>query len=142
MASNIATIESFILTKLRAVITDRPVEASPEDPQQYKDLPIGENGIVLVSYRGSAFSELLEQGDPPSGQARSVQFDVTMIVRDLRSHTGAYTIIEAVRAALTGQEVCVNAPLRCIRDGFHSVVNHLWFFSSTFEAVILDESAA
>lgn len=137
MIDTIATIERLILYSLRAVITDRPVEASPEDPRQYSDLPIGENGAVLVSYRGSIF----EEDAPMNCQARRVRFDVSIIVRDLRSGSGAYPLIERIREALTGLVVFEDAVLRCVSDGFLDVVDHLWLFTATYEAVILDTTA-
>lgn len=137
MIDIIGTVENHILSALRTYITDRPVEISPEDPRRYSDLPIGENGAILVSYRGSTF----DTDSPMNCQARYLRFDISILVRDLRSGTGAYQLIDRIREALTGLNVFDNAVLRCVSDGFLDVVDHLWLFTATYEAVILDTTA-
>lgn len=137
MADIIGTIEGVIVAALKVAVTDRPVEASPEDPRAYSDLPIGENGAILVSYRGSTFNP----DGPMNSQIRRVHFDISIIVRDLRTGTGAYQLIETIRAALTGLNVYSGYVLRCISDGFLDVVDHLWLFTATYEAEIIDTTA-
>lgn len=95
----IETIESAIVNKLEEAITDLKVVAFPSAATDFKKLPF-KNGLVLVAYAGSGFSE-------PSNrdkiiQRRVMEFSITLQVRDLRGHQGAYDYLETIVEALTG----------------------------------------
>jgi len=95
----IETIESAIVNKLETVIADLKVIAFPSVASDFKKLPF-QNGLVLVAYAGSVLSEPTNRDSIV--QTRLMEFSITLQVRNLRGHEGAYDYLEAIRNALTG----------------------------------------
>lgn len=104
---DIATIEVAIVSRLRALVPSVEVAHFPDDPKTYR--LTHRIGAALVVYRGSTFGEVLDTAAVV--QERRLEFDVTVLVRDLGwsvggeaagTSPGGYAILESIRAALTG----------------------------------------
>ena len=104
-------VETAIVEKLKTDITDLAVEPFPDNVKDYE--LIHPNGAVLVSYEGSNYTNpRLEQ------QARMIEFDVIVIVRNLRSHLGAYETLERVRQSITNDLYIENMKLYPLSEKF------------------------
>jgi hypothetical protein len=124
----IADIENAIITRLRSRITGLQIEGFPEKPSEYKLLH--PKGALLVSYAGSTFSE-----PKPTDivfQERKVEFDITVAMRHLRSHEGAYAYLDAVRIALTGYRIAGCSKMYPTKEEFLSEDSGVWQYAMTF----------
>jgi Gp37 protein len=108
---DLATVESAIVAALgRALGNQLAVEHFPDKPESYR--LTHRVGAALVTYRGATYGEMRDIG--AIIQERRLEFEITVMVRDLGwavggqpdgTSPGAYAILEAVRAALTGFQV-------------------------------------
>jgi hypothetical protein len=107
---DIATIESAIATQLRAQVTAIEIAQFPDKPAAYR--LTHRIGAALVAWRGTTYGALIDTAAVV--QARRLEFEVTLLVRDLGwsfggdpsgPNPGAYALLEAIRAALTGWRI-------------------------------------
>jgi hypothetical protein len=107
---DIATLEEAIVSQLAANISGIEIAHYPDNPESYR--LTHRVGAALVKYQGAKY------GKPDDTafvvQKRTLQFEVHIIMRDLGwsfgggasgSGPGAYSMIEAVRLALTGYQI-------------------------------------
>lgn len=121
----IEKIESAIIEKLKSDIPDLSVEPFPDNVKDYE--LIHPKGAVLVSYEGSNYTNpRLEQ------QARMIEFDVIVIVRNLRSHLGAYDTLERVRQSITNDFYVENLKLYPLSEKFLFVEEDKWHYEMRF----------
>lgn len=121
----IKDIEAAIVNKLKTDITDLAVEPFPDNVKDYK--LIHPKGAVLVSYESSNYTNpRLEQ------QARMLEFDVIIIVRNLRSHLGAYETLDRVRQSLTNGLYIENMKLYPLTERFLFVEDDKWYYEIRF----------
>jgi len=125
-----------IKTELAASIPNLHIIPFPGTPEEYRKMVIQE-GAIFVACRGSRYGPPLEQNS--SDQDRTLSFEISLKLRDLRGHSGAYAIIEAIRKKLQGFEVVSRVPLVSVRDGFVGIEDNYWVFVSVFEAELLNE---
>ena len=104
---DIATIESAIAAQLRAQVSAIEIAQFPDKPAAYR--LTHRIGAALVAWRGATYGALIDTAAVV--QARRLEFEVTLLVRDLGwsfggdpsgPNPGAYALLEAIRAALTG----------------------------------------
>ncbi|HLK85058.1 MAG TPA: Gp37 family protein [Candidatus Binataceae bacterium] len=104
---DIATLESAIAAQLRSQVAAIEVVRFPDKPAAYR--LTHRIGAALVAWRGSTFGALIDTDAVV--QTRRLEFEVSLLVRDLGwafgadaagPSPGAYALLEAVRAALTG----------------------------------------
>src|ERR1700736_6644779 len=122
-AIDIASIEMAIVTRLRAMVTSIEIVHFPDSAKNYR--LTHRIGAALVVYRGSDYGEV--QDTASIIQERKLEFDVTVLVRDLgwgvggvpgATSPGAYAILEAIRAALTGYQVPGARKIFMVREKF------------------------
>jgi len=123
----ILDLETALVNRLAAALPMLHVQAYPEQPAAYTlKHP---RGAVLVGYGRSAY------GDPEASglivQTRRMEFDITVISRDLRSHGGAYGYLEAARIALTGWRPEGAGKTVPVRDRFLGVHGGMWRYALT-----------
>lgn len=120
---DIGTIENAIVERLRAAISSIEVARFPGEPGDYR--MTHRVGAALVVYRGSTYGEVTDTA--AVAQERRMEFDVTVLVRDLGwgagggpsgTSPGAYAILESVRLALTGFQVPGARKMRLVRERF------------------------
>lgn len=106
-AIDIATIEVAIVAQLAAQIAGIEIAHYPDRPESYR--LTHRIGAALVQYLGSKYGAMLATS--AIIQERVMEFGVTVMMRDLGwsygaepsgPSPGAYSVLEAVRAALTG----------------------------------------
>ncbi len=107
---DIATIESAVAAQLRAQISAIEIAQFPDKPAAYR--LTHRIGAALVAWRGATYGALIDTA--AIAQARRLEFEILLLVRDLGwsfgadpsgPNPGAYALLEAIRAALTGFRV-------------------------------------
>lgn len=131
---DILDIETAIIDLLVPVVPNLKVEGFPDKPVGYKLKH--STGAVLVSYQGSTFAAPITN---PTSQSRTVTFDITLIVKDLRTHNGAYQYIDLIRATLTGYRIPDLARLYPVSEGFLNEQNGIWQWGMSFALNIIHE---
>lgn len=120
---DIATIENAILAQLRSAIVTIEIAHYPDRPETYR--MTHRIGAALVRYEGARYDRLMDTAAVV--QERRLQFEITLMVRDLGwgvggpadgTSPGAYALIEEVRAALTGFRVPGCTKMYPLRDRF------------------------
>lgn len=104
---DIATIELAIVAQLAAQVGGIEVAHFPDRPEAYR--LTHRVGAALVQYLGAKYGELRDT--VAIVQERVMEFGITVMMRDLGwsygaepdgTSPGAYAVLEAIRAALTG----------------------------------------
>lgn len=129
------TIESAIVGRLESQITDLTIKAFPSRPEDFKKLPVGHKGIVLVAYGGSSL------GAPTNMDAliqeRVLEFSITLQIRDLRGHDGAYDYLDDIRAALSGwSPTSDDRVMYMVSEGLLRLIDNLWVWGQTWQLVV------
>lgn len=136
---DIATIESAIAAQMRAKITDVEVVQFPDKPSAYR--LTHRIGAALVAWRGATYGSLNDTA--AIVQARRLEFEIALVVRDLGwsfgadpsgPSPGAYTLLEAVRSALTGFRVPGCRKMYPLRESFlgRDPQGGAWMWSSMY----------
>jgi len=140
----IKEIENSIIEKLSSDVTDLKIEGYPENPDTYRlNHP---KGAVLAHYFGSDFGEPLLGDEPESfiAQEEKELFVVTLSIRGLRSHQGAYDYINRIKDVLTGYQP-VNS-LKCKKMypkqiRFTSQADGVWVYKILFSVKLLTQES-
>ena len=120
---DIATLESAIAAQLRAQVTAIEVAQFPDKPAAYR--LTHRIGAALVAWRGATYGALIDTAAVV--QARRLEFEIILLVRDLGwsfgadpsgPNPGAYALLEAIRAALTGLQLPGCRKLFPLREQF------------------------
>jgi hypothetical protein len=120
---DIDTIETAIVARLQAMVPAIEIVHFPDNPKSYR--LTHRIGAALVVYRGSDYGQV--EDTAAIIQERKMEFDVTVLIRDLGwsvggppggSSPGAYAILEAIRAALTGYRIPGARKIFMVREKF------------------------
>ena len=120
---DIATIESAIAAQLRAQISAIEIVQFPDKGTAYR--LTHRIGAALVAWRGATYGSLIDTAAVV--QARRLEFEVTLLVRDLgrgfgsepsAQNPGAYALLEAIRAVLTGFQIAGCRKMFPLREEF------------------------
>ncbi len=126
----IAGIEADIVERLGSKIetSAAKVEAFPDDPKKYK--LVHPKGAVLVAYAGAEYAM------PGSAsvviQDAMLHWQVSILMRNLRTHGGAYGYLDSVRAALLGWRYPGATGLFMRKEEFVSQDDGIWTYGMTF----------
>ena len=130
----IDTIESAIIARLESQITDLTIKAFPSKPADFKALPFNK-GLILVAYSGSSLSEPTNKDTLI--QERAIEFSITLQIRDLRGHSGAYSYLEKLRAALSGYAPLTDLRVMFLTDeSLMQVVDNVWVWGQTWQLTV------
>ena len=122
-AIDLASIENAIVERLRALVTSIEIVHFPDNPKNYR--LTNSIGAALVVYRGSDYGRVEDTASII--QERRMEFDVNLLVRDLgwsvggtpaATSPGAYALLEAIRAALTGYQIPGARKIFMVREKF------------------------
>lgn len=133
MVDFLNTVEAAIVERLKTVFAGFEVLPFPKAPKNYRF--IHPRGAVLVVYRGSTYKR--PEDTHITAQERNLRWDVTIIARDLRSHTGAYAMTEKAIASLLGWEPPDCDRMALERDAFENEEDGVWQYGLTFSAVTM-----
>jgi hypothetical protein len=133
----LAEIETALIARIRAVINgsiEVAVNGFPgSDDDQARAL---RQARVFVGYKRSTFELIAAE---PQTHQQLVEFEVLTMVRDIRTYTGNYPILDAIRRALTGFWVdCEWTSGKCypVAEAFVKVEEGIWYYSQTFAVPI------
>lgn len=115
---------------LKTALPNLSVELFPENPDQYRlNHPIG---AVLVSYSGSYY-----QGDDNTNNHRTIRvlkLHLIIIMRSLHNDQGALTILDTIRATVSGLRLTgAWSSMRCVDDNFIGNIDGTWRYLIGFE---------
>ena len=113
-------------TRLLVAPFSMKVEPFPDNPDNY--IPTHPTGTVLVVYKGSAYGPA--QATDLVIQDREMDFELTILIRNLRKHQGAYAVIEALRLGVAGwMAPGANRGARLVRDEFRGHESGIWHWA-------------
>ncbi|GAB6035876.1 hypothetical protein JCM15519_04350 [Fundidesulfovibrio butyratiphilus] len=125
----IAEIERDMVALLAAALPDLRVESFPDKPDAYR---LGNQvGAVLVGYAGSRLPDPFVLAG--NIQKRRLEYQLVVKVRSLRDHSGAYAVLETIRAALAGQDLR-GARFYPVREQFEDVSSGVWTYLAVYAA--------
>lgn len=128
----IGEIETAIVERLAARLTGVKVEAFPDKPDTYKfHHP---KGTVLVAFGRATYSA--PRAIDIVVQERRIEWDITLLMRNLRDHAGAYPVLDAIRLILTGWRTCGAGKLMPVREQFLDQHQGVWTFALTMAHTI------
>lgn len=116
--------ETDIIERLKGVITSIPVIALPEKSFNF----IHPKGTVLVMFTGMTIGRTLAQGV----QEVALKYEVLILSRSLRDHTGLYPLIEIVLSSLLGWKSGQGNALTLDKATPTGLDDSAWGFSMTF----------
>jgi hypothetical protein len=141
---DIGTIETAIVARLRSRISSIEITHYPDRPESWR--MAHRVGSALVIYRGATYGNQLDTAAVI--QERTLEFEVAVMMRDLGwsvgsgisgPNPGAYAIIEAVRALLTGYQIAGCRKLYPLREKFveRDKQGGVWIYATTFAVTTL-----
>ena len=124
-------IESSIVARLDAELDSVDVRAFPSSAEEYRKLPLGKSRI-LVAYAGSVFSEPTNRDTIVQEQV--LEFEITIQVRNLRGHDGAYPFLDSVYTALSGYSPLNDSRvLYAVSEKLTDYDNNVWTWQQVWQ---------
>lgn len=121
-----AELETALIARIQAAVPVGVIaKAYPDNPRTYKIFAPAE---VLVVFRGGDY-------EPPRKtdlvlQERTLQFELSVVVRSLAGHAGAYALLETVRKALQGWKPALDClPVFILKDQFLGMESGQWWWA-------------
>ena len=125
---HIAEVENQIIQKIRENIPELHVEGFPDKPSEFR--LTHPNGAILVHYQGGNYSEPKSLGYII--QDKKLEFSVSVVTRNLRSHEGAYFYIDKIREILTGYRPDNCSKMQPNKEAFLSEDTGIWQYTINF----------
>lgn len=124
----LAETEEAIARRIETALAPFQVSVSPypsDVEQQAKPI---QKGMILIGYKRSRFREISYE---PMVCEMICEFEVSLMLRDLRSHVGAYPILDMIRYAITGFIPLKGPSGKCypIQEGFVDIENGIWRYA-------------
>lgn len=124
--SNLLALENALLTQLASADLGVTVEPYPDRPADYTLLdPVG---AVLVVISGSRYSNSIN-----GVQTRNTRIVITVLVRNLSTHTGAYTLLDRVLNTLQGWQPDGWQAVAAVSEQFITEDSGVWQYDLVFE---------
>ncbi|MDD2870087.1 Gp37 family protein [Neomegalonema sp.] len=122
-------IEAAIVARIAARLPDLHVEAFPDKPESFRmHHPAG---AVLVAFGRESHAK--PRALDLVVQERRIEWDLSILTRNLRSHVGAYDVLDALRLALTGWRAEGCGKMRPVRAEFVDQKQGVWTYVLTVE---------
>ncbi|MFN8682779.1 Gp37 family protein [Paracoccus sp. P2] len=128
----IGEIEKAIVERLAGRLTGVKVEAFPDKPDTYT--MHHPKGVVLVAFGRATYSA--PKTIDLVVQERRIEWDITLLMRNLRDHAGAYDVLDAVRLVLTGWRTSGAGKLMPVREEFLDQKQGVWTYVLTMAHTI------
>lgn len=130
---DIEAIENAIIERLKDRVPELEVKPypglsqTPYDPAIYQLLhPIG---ALLVRFSGESLAEPKASG--AVSQIGTVEFEIVVVARNLRTHQGVYAFLGQIKSALTGKFNATLPRFYLVGVRFLSVTAGIWQYSVT-----------
>ncbi|MGH7905758.1 MAG: Gp37 family protein [Candidatus Binataceae bacterium] len=143
-ALDIQTLAAAIVNQLASQINLIEIVHFPDKPEAYRMThPVG---AALVAYRGASYGAILDSA--AIVQERTMKFEVRLMARDLGwaygggpsgTSPGAYALLEAIRAALTGFQIPGCRKLYPVKEEFiqRDAQGGVWVYAITFALSVM-----
>lgn len=118
----ICEIEEAIVARLAGSLDKLHVASFPDKPDAFK--MSHPNGAVLVAYGREVYSKPRDLSLVV--QERKIEWDISILTRNLRTHVGAYDVLDAVRMLLTGWRTEGCSKLMPVRAEFIDQNQGVW----------------
>jgi len=126
---NIETIENKIIEKLKSKLTDLLIESFPEKPQEF--IFTHPKGAILIHYQGGSYGS--SQSVDVIFQQKKMEFALTVVTRNLKTNSGAYSLLEEIKSILTGFKIDGCSKMYPVKEGFLVENNGIWQYTINFE---------
>lgn len=126
---NIETIENKIIEKLKSKLTDLLIESFPEKPQEF--VFTHPKGAILIHYQGGNYGS--SQSVDVIFQQKKMEFALTIVTRNLRTNSGAYSLLEEIKSILTGFKIDGCSKMYPTKEGFLVENKGIWQYTINFE---------
>ena len=128
----IREIEAALVARIAERIPDLHVAAFPDKPESFNlHHPAG---AVLVAFGRETYSR--PRALDVIVQERRIEWDISILTRNLRTHVGAYEVLDALRLALTGWRPEGSGKLRPVRAEFLDQKQGVWTHVLTMDHVV------
>jgi hypothetical protein len=120
--------EAAIVKRVEAILTPFEVTIAPFPGDSDQQPKPGRKGMILIGYKRSRFRVTSIQ---PVTCEMIAEYELSIQLRDLRSHTGAYPLLDTLRYAVTGL-IPLKGPLsKCypVQEGFLKVEDGVWYYA-------------
>ncbi|BAZ39414.1 hypothetical protein NIES4101_53670 [Calothrix sp. NIES-4101] len=120
--------EAAIVKRIEAILTPFEVSISPF-PGDLDDSPKpGRKGQIFIGYKRSRFRLTSMQ---PATLEVIAEYELSLMLKDLRSHTGAYPLLDQIRYAVTGFIPLKGPSHKCypVQEGFLKVEDKIWYYA-------------
>lgn len=125
---SINNIENSIIERLKNKFPELHVEGFPEKPAEFR--LIHPKGAVLIHYQGGNYSD--QKALAVIVQDKKLEFSITIVMKHLRTHEGAYEYLEKVRDLLTGFKPENCSKMFPTKEEFIGEDNGIWQYSINF----------
>jgi hypothetical protein len=132
----LAEIEQAIVNQLLQPLQSDGVRVTgfPDNPNDL-GRPVG-IGQVLVGFKKESLSPVTSGVlTAPIIQTHTFKFEVSLQLKNLRSHGGAYPLMDKIRSLLTGFKPLGEAskPMYQSEGGFVDLKEGIWYYSMIFD---------
>ncbi|MCC5636320.1 Gp37 family protein [Nostoc sp. CHAB 5844] len=120
--------EAAIVKRVEAVLAPFEVSIAPFPGDSDAQTKPGRKGQIFIGYKRSRFR--LTSTQPVTCEIIA-EYELSIQLRDLRSHTGAYPLLDTLRYAITGL-IPLKGPLsKCYpaQEGFLKVEDGIWYYA-------------
>jgi hypothetical protein len=135
-------VEEALESHVRAILGRADLKSAVRPfPENIRELKTPTpSGQVLISYKRSSFN-LIEK-DVPIRQEQTLFFDLVIQIKGLRTHTGAYALLDELRFGLMGWMSGLSAqnlPAYTSDERFLDLDENLWAWSQTIAIPLIIE---
>lgn len=124
----LAEAETAIVKRIETLLKGFEVTITPFPGDSDQVPKPGRKGQVFIGYKRSRFrvTSML-----PATCEVIAEYELSLQLRDLRSHSGAYPILDAIRYALTGFIPLKGPSHKCypVQEGFVKAEDGVWYYA-------------
>ncbi|NDJ20962.1 hypothetical protein GS682_04745 [Nostoc sp. B(2019)] len=124
----LAEAEAAIVKRVEAVLSPFEVTIAPFPGDSDQQPKPGRKGMILIGYKRSRHRVTSIQ---PMTIEVIAEFELSLQLKDLRTHRGAYPLLDTVRYAITGL-IPLKGPLsKCypVQEGFIKAEDGIWYYA-------------
>jgi hypothetical protein len=125
---HIAEVENQIIEKIKENVPELHVEGFPEKPSEFR--LTHPKGAILIHYQSGNYSQPKSIGYIV--QDKKMEFSVTVVTKNLRSHEGAYFYIDKVRELLSGFKPDNCSKMQPTKENFLLETAGIWQYAINF----------
>jgi hypothetical protein len=119
-------LEWLVIGKLKDTGLNITIEPYPDRPSEYS--LIDPDAAALVVIPSSSYTPAIN-----GVQTRTTRIIITLLVRNLGTHAGAYDLLDSILAALQGWRPDGWMMLEAVSDQFVAETDGVWQYDMVFE---------